>query len=162
MEWSEIDDGRSKSYHQVDSINGHSLVFTSALSQDVPSGTAVRVVEFSLSLTDGSTSERFDHLSLNPSANNYVVNIVNLQSRLVQVSDEGSSATPFPSTCLAQPTAPHRSWSAATTAASPTPTFIAVSTTGPAIAQALRPWLTSMPSASSPLRASPTPQCRLS
>ena len=87
----EIDDGRSKSYHQVDSINGHSLVFTSALSQDVPSGTAVRVVEFSLSLTDGSTSERFDHLSLNPSANNYVVNIVNLQSRLVQVSDEGST-----------------------------------------------------------------------
>ena len=87
----EIDDGERKSYRRVGSIQGHSLVLTSALSQDVPSGTAVRVVEFSLLLSDGDNSEPFDHLSLDPNASNYVVNIVNTQSRLAQVIDRGST-----------------------------------------------------------------------
>ncbi len=92
----EIDDGQNKSYRRVDSIDGRSLVLTSALSQDVPSGTAVRVVEFSLSLSEGDNSERFDHLSLDPDASNYVVHIVNTQSRLVQVTDRDSTrAIPF-------------------------------------------------------------------
>ena len=92
----EIDDGERKSYRRVDSIDGHSLVLISALSQDIPSGTAVRVVEFSLSLSDGDNSESFNHLSLDPGASNYVVHIVNTQSRLVQVTDRGSTrAIPF-------------------------------------------------------------------
>jgi hypothetical protein len=87
----EIDDGQSKRYRQVASINGRSLTLTAALDQDVPSGAAVRVVELSLSFSDGVSSERFDRLSLSPGASNYVASVVNAQSRLVRVTDDGST-----------------------------------------------------------------------
>ena len=90
----EIDDGQSKRYRQVASIAGRSLTLTSALDQDVPSATPVRVVEFSLSLSDGTASERFDRLSLSSGASNYVVSVVNAQSRLAQVADQASTADP--------------------------------------------------------------------
>ncbi|MGD2205804.1 MAG: phage tail sheath subtilisin-like domain-containing protein, partial [Anaerolineae bacterium] len=87
----EVDDGETKSYHTISSIEGRSLVLSANLTRDVASGTVVRVVEFSLTADDGLTSERFDNLSLNPATGNYVETIINAQSKLIQASDEGST-----------------------------------------------------------------------
>lgn len=103
----EIDDGTAKSYHVISSIGGRSLTLTSNLGRDVSSGTAVRLIEFRLTLEDGVTSESFGNLSLDESAPHYVENVVNLRSSLVRVRVEGSSATvPFnlPRTANGSPT----------------------------------------------------------
>ena len=87
----EIDDNQLKTYHTVASIDGRSLVLTAPLGRDVGSGTTVRVVEFSLSLDDGVTSERFDNLSLDAEAPNFIQEVVNSRSRLVQITASGST-----------------------------------------------------------------------
>lgn len=92
----EIDDGYQKSYHTVDGITGNTLTLAAPLADDVPGGAAVRVVELTLVVDDGAATERFDGLSLNPAADRYAPNVVNLQSRFVRVTDEGSTqAAPF-------------------------------------------------------------------
>jgi uncharacterized protein len=82
----EIDDGREeKIYSTVARIEGRSLVLTSSLGRDVFSGATVRAVEFSLLFEDDTTSERFANLSMDQNASNFVENVVNPRSRLVQV-----------------------------------------------------------------------------
>ncbi|NLS75692.1 MAG: hypothetical protein GXY76_00390 [Chloroflexi bacterium] len=92
----EIDDGARKAYHRVAGIAGRALQLASALGADVASGAAVRVVEFSLSASDGAASETFANLSLDPAADNYAVKVVNAQSRLIRLTNQGSTRTiPF-------------------------------------------------------------------
>lgn len=88
----EVDDGQTKTYHTVSSISGRSLVLTANLGRDVASGTAVRNVEFALSLKDGVSSETFTGLSMDSAAaDNFVENVVNPRSRLAQVTVLASS-----------------------------------------------------------------------
>jgi phage tail sheath protein FI len=84
----EIDDRRTKSYHTVESIDGQSLVLRDKLDRDVSSDMPVRVVEFSLLVSDGTTRERFDNLSIDPDAPNSVDKVVNGRSRLVTAKTE--------------------------------------------------------------------------
>jgi hypothetical protein len=84
----EIDDGKEKSYHKVDAIDGKSLVLTESLRRDVVSNTPVRVAEFSLLVSDGNNRERFDNLSIGPKTSNFVETLVNSRSRLVTVKSE--------------------------------------------------------------------------
>ena len=81
----EIDDGVTKSYYTIEEIAGRSLVLTAPLDRDIPDEAAVRIVELQLLLEAGTTTELFDNLSLNAEAPNFVGNVVNLRSRLVQV-----------------------------------------------------------------------------
>ena len=91
----EIDDGTTKTYHTVASIDGQALVLSSVSGRDVLENTVVRVVEFGLLFDDGTTSELFENLSMDAAAPNFVQNVVNLRSRLVQVTVQ-ASARPAP------------------------------------------------------------------
>lgn len=84
----EIDNGTTRTYHTVANIAGNVLTLAANLAQAVPSGTAVRVVEFSLTLTDtiSGVSERFDNLSMNNTLDNYVETVVNPRSNLARVT----------------------------------------------------------------------------
>jgi phage tail sheath protein FI len=92
----EIDRGGAQTYHRVASVTGNTLVLDAALDTDVPHGATVRVAELLIVVDDGGTTERFDNLSLDPNAANYAPRVVNLQSRLVRLTDLSSpSAPPF-------------------------------------------------------------------
>ena len=92
----EIDDGTQKTYHTIGRIDGHSLVITPALTHNVAEGAAVRVVEFNLGIDDGAAGEAFNNLSMTAATPNFIETIVNLRSRLVQVTSDGSNRTaPF-------------------------------------------------------------------
>jgi uncharacterized protein len=94
----EIDDGSIKTYHQVESIEGASLVMDAALGRDVPDGATVRVVEFSLTIDDVETNstERYDNLSMHPESPRYFEEIINTlsRSRLVRVVPGDSTENP--------------------------------------------------------------------
>lgn len=92
----EVDDGTRKDYYTVTQIVGNSLTVSPALTSAVASGTVVRVVEFTLSVSDGTTTEAFSNLSLDPTAPNFAETVVNLRSRLIRVTNRGSTRTrPF-------------------------------------------------------------------
>lgn len=93
----EIDNGTRRVYHTVDSISGNVLTLAANLTEAVPGGTPVRVVEFSLSVTDtvGGVSERFDNLSMDEDLDNFVETVVNPRSALIQV-EVLDSARPVP------------------------------------------------------------------
>ena len=86
----EIDDGSQKTYHRVASVDGNTLTLAANLAAAVPDGAAVRIVELSLRIDDGSATEAFAGLSLVAEADNYAPNIVNLRSRLVRITDQAS------------------------------------------------------------------------
>jgi phage tail sheath protein FI len=87
----EVDDGTRKDYYTVTQIVGNSLTVNPVLTRAVASGTVVRIVEFTLSVSDGTTTETFSNLSLDSDALNFVETIVNLRSRLISVENKGST-----------------------------------------------------------------------
>lgn len=95
----EIDDGHQKRYAVVKKIDGQSLVLQDDLDRDVLSDAAVRVVEFSLVVSDGTTRERFDNLAMDPEAPHFVERMVNGRSRLISVAvtqpDQPGLGVPF-------------------------------------------------------------------
>ncbi|MCH8988043.1 MAG: phage tail sheath subtilisin-like domain-containing protein [Chloroflexi bacterium] len=90
----EIDDGTTKTYHTVSSIDGTQITLSSNLDRDVPSGTTVRVIEFAIIVSDGVTSESFEGLSLDSDAPRFVEDVVNLRSKLIAVTSQESTETP--------------------------------------------------------------------
>ena len=91
----EVDDSTNKDYYTVTQIAGNSLTVEPALTRAVGSETAVRIVEFTLSVGDGTTTEEFKNLSLDQAAPNFVETVVNLRSRLIRVTNRGSTRKPF-------------------------------------------------------------------
>lgn len=92
----EVDDGTTKSYHTVDTIDGAQLTLAANLGRDVPSGITVRVIEFVITADDGTISESFEGLSLDSDAPRFVEDVVNLRSKLIEVTSQGSGrAAPF-------------------------------------------------------------------
>jgi uncharacterized protein len=89
----EIDDGANKIYRRVTDINPlqRTLTVNSDIADFIPAGTAVRILEFSLIVVEGTVTERYDGLTLVPTANNFVNAVVNEASNLVKVQGQVSA-----------------------------------------------------------------------
>lgn len=86
----EIDDGSQKSYHRVDSVDGNTLTLIDALTEGVPGGVTVRVVELSVAVEEeDGASELFQGLSLDPAAERFAPTVIGRGSRLITVAVEG-------------------------------------------------------------------------
>lgn len=94
----EIDNGTRRAYGTISSIAGNVLTLDADLTDAVPGDTAVRLVEFDLTLNDlvGGVTEQFSNLSMNASVDKYVETVVNNRSTLARVTALASTAAaPF-------------------------------------------------------------------
>ncbi len=84
----EIDDGATRHYRRVTTVDPAQGTITVApdLAGDVPAGAVVRVLEFTLTIDDGLTTETHTGLSMMPNAPRHVMDIINNQSGLVQIA----------------------------------------------------------------------------
>jgi len=84
----QIDDGATKLYRRVTAVDPvqRTITVDPALPGNVPAGASAGVVEFTLRLDDGLTTEVYSGLSLMPNTPRYVLDVVNDNSNLVRVA----------------------------------------------------------------------------